>query len=94
MKIKHIITVMLISVWLFAGCSTVKSWLGIGEEDQQEQLVPPPPEHEVSKNPDGSYNFTDEQLSGRSTWFKWATLSVFLVGSGLIVRYVIKRNDS
>jgi len=96
MKNKNIITVILISIWLLAGCGTVKSWLGFNKEDQQEQLVPPPPEGEVSKNPDGSYDFSDEQLSGqpRNTWFKWAALSTFLVGTGLIVRHVVKKNDA
>jgi hypothetical protein len=76
-----------------AGCGTVKSWLGINKEDQKEQLVPPPSEGEVAKNPDGSYDFSDDQLTaprGESK-SKWIMLSIFLVSTGLIVRHVLTR---
>ena len=98
MKTKNVITVILISAWLFAGCGTVKSWLGLNKDDQQEQLVPPPPKGDVTKNPDGSYNFSDEQLSSasmtESSLFKWVTLLVFLVTTALIARHLIKKDDA
>ena len=93
MKTNKIIITVVVSVWLFSGCSTVKSWLGLGDSElQKEELVPPPAENGVAKNPDGTYNFTDEQLSNKRSraWTDWVLLSVFLVSSGLIVRHVVK----
>ena len=91
MKANKTIIAVLLTLWLMLGCGTIKSWFSEGDEKVDEGLNIPHPS-EVSKNPDGSLNLTEEQLSPSKKihWVKWILLFGFLTTSGLIVRNVVK----
>ena len=73
------------------GCGTIKSWVGWGDnkEDGEKNLIPPP-EEEVQKNPDGTWNFTEEQLNPKEiNWMKWVFLFGFLGSTGILMARLI-----
>ena len=91
---KNIITLVLICGFIFMGCGTIKSWVGWGEDKEAGENLTPPLEEEVQKNPDGTYNFTEEQLDSQKTsWGKWVLLSGILVATGLVVRNAVKNKS-
>jgi len=89
---KKTILIILGCVWLGLGCGTVKSWLGIDKEPEEE-MRPPPPQESVTVDENGNPIFTDGQLSpAEKSWNGWGSILLvsFLVSTGLIVRYVVK----
>lgn len=79
-------------IWLGLGCGTVKSWLGFDKEPHEERVLPPSQES-VTVDENGDPIFTNEQLApAEKPWNSWGTVLLvsFLVGTGFIVRYVVK----
>ena len=79
-------------IWLGLGCGTVKSWLGIDKEPNEE-MRPPPPQELVVVDENGNPIFTNEQLApAEKSWNSWGVILLvsFLVSTGFIVRHVLK----
>tara|TARA_Y100000310_G_C20663671_1_gene806230 strand:- start:497 stop:775 length:279 start_codon:yes stop_codon:yes gene_type:complete len=91
---KKYIIIMSVVVAL-AGCSTVKKWVGWGEDSEEpkiEETMRPPHPHEVVKNEDGTYTVVLEPEKSKltSVW-PWVASLVVLVGVSLVIRSRMKK---